>query len=483
MTNIGDRVRTNDLSLPIGTVMDAEGTVWIKEVDGWHNSNGSRHYRHPNAVAIEGTVTGLVPYVETLAMHKQRFAVTCLAMGHHSGGGNYLEGAREILRRVSVDQPGDQALRIGSWVQSQVNLGIAPAGTVLLSGAPGRAEGHSLHVVNSAYSVGHLSGPRRSVDYLLLQVVGLPPIYETDDWPEPAENEEDLIRLFRISAWEAGFAEKQNRSWCSDFEAAISVLSLSANEARRLEMVGELHPVATTTGPIAGAVVIDREELDAAPVGTVIDEGTNGWHATKRADGYWDTVGSGGTHDVRATSGITVHLGLRYRSVPPVGPRFATGTPVTTPEQNSCVEGAVFAYTDHDRPHRRYLWARGPGGQHPTVGLTLGETVTSRCNVDTVVLWDGISPIHEVPVSDHAELAVMPIGTIIGQAWGGREFSITWEKTDRNQWRPSTGGSSPVSDTTLAVSPLRYAYIPVPNVPRPATAPSTSIASVVDDVF
>ena len=454
MISIGDTVRTDDLSVPIGTSLNDGTQIWTREVDGWRGA-AAAHYPHPTALHLSGEVTALVPYVETLAMHQQRFAVTCLAMGEYAGGGGYLYGAQSILERLGLDDPTDERLGIGSWVSSYVNGGAVPHGTVLLSGARDRAEGHTLFARSRGF-MERLSGTRNDSGLLLLQVVGLPPGYEARVWPAPSDDEQEQIRAFRVASWEAGCREKSSRGWCEVFESSISVLGLSEDVAEELRGRGP------TPAPVAGAVVASHEQMDAAPVGTVIED-IIGSTWTKTTAGLWSGCGANST-----TRDFIVNGTLSYRSVE-TWPRFAYGAAVDNAQQRSCALGAVFAYEDG----ARYLLGRTDdgGGYNGTRGLT--ADMPNWSNTHTTVIWDGVSPIHEVPVRDHEEMNMMPIGTVIGQQWNGASFAITWTKREDGRWAVLRGGGidGQVTAENLAIPPLRYSYIPVPGVPMPDSAP------------
>jgi hypothetical protein len=455
MINIGDRVNANDLSVPVGTSMEYEGTVWTREVDGWH-SDGS-HYNQPNQCQMSGLVTGVVPYVETLAMHQQRFAVTCITMGVLAGGGGYLSGAREIVDSLGLTNPPSERLRVGSWVSAVVNAEQVPVGAVLLSGARDRAEGHSLFFKVDPYEIRHLSGPRRSASRLLTQVVALPADYDTDDWPEPAEDEAEQIRLFRIRSWDVGFQVKTDRGWCPDFESNISVLGLSRNVADALRREGS--PTVVDPGVVAGAVCT-ADLMDAAPVGTIVTEGPGSFTATKEAT-CWRQWSTGG--EIHPTD-LYFHEGLRFHSVPDVAPvsGFLYGQLLSNEEQVSCALGAVFAYPGEGET--RFVMGRtDEGAMHGTRNIQPNE-VGAHYGSGHRLIWDGSSPIHEVRVQDHAEMVCMPVGTVIGEGWDGEGFANIWVKTAPDVWTADHGGTYASGNFTLPS--LRYAYIPVPGVNR-----------------
>lgn len=450
MTSIGDRVLSSDLRVPIGTTITTGEGLWTREVDGWHSDNG-RHYTTPRNTAFEGDVVGLVPYVETLAMHKQRFAVTCMTMGALAGGGSYRDGARDIINGLSLPDPATEPLRVGSWVSEHVNAMVVPLGAVVLSGARNRAEGHSLFVKREPYSWGALSGPRHRADRILTQVVALPAGYETTDWPEPAENEQDLIREFRIRSWEVGYRVKTDRGWCPDFENNISVLGLSERVARDLRQGPD--------APVLVGAQCTAALMDAAPVGTVVTEGPGRFTATKESTCWrqWDT------QDEIYPADLYFHPGLTFHTVP-VGPRFTYGQRLTNAEQQSCPLGAVFAYPGAGLTTQYVMGRTDEGGRHgtrniqPDGGADWGDGHR--------LIWDGTSPIHEVPVQDSVEMTLMPIGTVIGERWRRGAFTNTWTKTAADEWTNDENGRH-FPSSQFVLQNLRYGYIPVPGVPRP----------------
>lgn len=473
MINIGDTISGDDLMVPVGTSFVYNSVTYTREVDGWHASSGG-HYQHPRTFRNGGEVTEMVPFTETLDQYKQRFAVTTIAMGHMAGGGGYLSGAYDIVEQLGLENPENEAVREGSWVNSYVNYAQVPQGSVLLSGARNRGTGHTLATLNGR-TMRVLSGPRLHHETKLWQVVAVPPDVTTQAWAAPAEDEEDRIRAFRVQAWDIAYQVKMDRGWCDDFETNISILSLSSDVANRLRTVGA--PAGT---PWVPGTTVTLDGLTSAPVGTVIHEGT-GWRATKRTDGDWDYTSSGGYTGQVESRDITLHPGLTYRSIGVTGERFAYGTQVSSRQQRSCALGAVFTYMEGTT---RYLWARtNEGGTNGTRGIALGSEGVHWSNSNTSVIWDGISPIHEVPVRDHREMTLMPVGTMIGQEWDGARFNPLWEKFGPDDWRSSLDNIR-LPDNGLSTGPLRYAYIPVPGVPRPGWAPaSINVDDTDDDPF
>lgn len=315
--NIGDTVTPQEPRLPIGTVLARGSLRYVREADGWWNDNDLMWPINMNTNLH--TIEAMHPWVETLVQFKQRFAVTALYAAHFNGGGGYWDGALSALSALHIPDPRVEPLRIGSWVNHYVNGEQVPQGAILLSGAPDRAEGYSLFRKGGYYFEG-LVGPRASTTPALMRVVGLPVAYEHEPWPDPEPDDAEQLHAFKRTVWEAGWREKQGRGWCAMFEASMVLLGLSA------EVVATVSEA--TPGPVqivAGAVVCDREELNSAPVGTVITDSPHEddvWCARKRTDERWDISEDGlngeFTH-TQDTDSIVIHPSLTYVSVPETG--------------------------------------------------------------------------------------------------------------------------------------------------------------------
>ena len=458
---IGERIVPRNLTAPIGvTIESTENGILTREVDGWHSADAAYHFTYPSQLRDNygGPVTSYVPFTETLAQHKQRFAVTLLAKAAEAGGGGYREGALDILRRLGLIDPRREVLRVGSWVQRQVNLVMVPAGAVLLSGARNRVEGHTLYVSPRPGQIRHLSGPRRSINMQMMQVVALPADHVCDQWPEAVEDEERAIIEFRVRAWDEGWREKQERGWCGDYERSMSVLDMSETNTASLRSLLQETP----DGSPRPGMVCTVELMDAAPVGTVVSDSS--YSAAKQENGRW--LSTNGSSSDAATHYF--HSGLVFSAVPdavPTFPVFAPGTQVSSQQQQSCAMGAVFAYRDGEAG---YLWARAEGGHNGTLGITLGATGVHWSNSNTFVVWDGTSPIHDSPVLDHRELEKMPLGTVIGQQFEDGIPGTAWRKTSPDRWtvinRDGSEQSGSMTTSAFGTSPLRYVHIPVPGI-------------------
>lgn len=417
--NIGDTVRPHHLLAPIGTIAEFNGERWVREVDGWHSASGGYHYSYPVQMSTySGEVVGYTPFTETLEQYQQRFAVTCLAKALEAGGGGYFEGAILILERLELEDPRFERLRVGSWVSRRVNESLLPAGTVLLSGQPERAEGHTLWHSRLPHRLEHLSGPRSQSGELLLRVVALPEDYATDSWPEPGEAEAEHIREFMIRAWDEGWQEKQDRNWCSDFEASMSVLDLSE---RNVAVLRAARATASTNTTVT-------VNLDST--------------ATSSPDYTFDQSAHALPH----------------------------GSVVNGREQRNCVPGAVFTYGNVNDV-TRFVWARTTqehARNSGNVGLTIGVENVCIGQHHVTVVWDGVSPIHESPVRDHRELEMMPVGTVIGQDFEGGVPGNAWLKTDADGWSTLRANGTTIhgacSSSAFYTGTLRYVHIPVPGV-------------------
>lgn len=476
--NIGDTSTPQEPTLPIGTVLVHGDVRYIREADGWWWDD---NVAWPISMSVYyHTIESLHPWTETLAQFKQRFAVTALYAAQFNGGGGYRHGADAALRALGIPDPCNQDVRIGSWVNSDINGARVPDGAVLLSGAPDRAEGYSLFRKQS-YFIG-LVGPRTSTIPALMRVIGLPDGYEHEPWPDPEPDDTEQLHAFMQAVWEAGWQQKQSRSWCAMFEASMVLLGLSESVVATLS-TDTVAPAVTQI--VAGAVVRDHEELRSAPVGTVIIddpdvERDNVWCARKRADQLWEVSPNGPDGDFGDTwvvDSISVHPRLTYESVPE-GPRFRNGTAVTHQQVRSMVPGAVIRY---HRDSTRTMFGRTEVGEalnndSRTVGIDpIYRGQWSRGDTMQVV-WDGVSPIHQSPVLDNTELDLMPVGTVIGQVFDGAVPSASWRKTDVGVWnRLYSDGSlrdGARTSESFAVGPLRYQHIPVPGVASPeATLP------------
>jgi hypothetical protein len=475
--NIGDATTPQEPRLPIGTVLVRGDMRYIREADGWWTDDSAiwpvSMNSHPH------TIESLRPWTETLAQFRQRFAVTALYAAHFNGNGGYREGAEVALRALRIPDPRNEGLRIGSWVNSDINGHRVPRGAVLLSGAPDRAEGYSLFR-KQAYFVG-LVGPRIGTIPPLMRVIGLPSDYEHEPWPDPEPDDTEQLHAFMRTVWEAGMAEKRSRGWCAMFEASMVLLGLSEEVVATLPG-GTVAPAVTQI--VAGAVVRDSAELRAAPVGTVIIDDPDPdlddvWCARKRADQLWEVSHHGPDGDFDDpwdVGSISVHPRLTYVSVPE-GPRFRNGTVVTCGQVRSMVPGAVIRYSNDDRRTMfgRTETAEARANDNHTVGIAPVNRGDWSSGGNTMqVVWDGVSPIHETPVLDNTELDLMPVGTVIGQAFDGAVPSASWRKIDAGVWNRLYSDGSLRDGTrtseSFAIGPLRYQHIPVPGVDSPEPA-------------
>lgn len=323
--------------LPVGTILMAYGTSYCKDHDGIYE--GSSNVWSPEqiienrpTISVIGTVE---PEPETLQRYQQRFST--IAWGRARQSGVSTSPVETAFEKLEVEWP--PVLRSGMWLHSRddTTLEVIPTGTILVSGLPDQWENQSV-VTKVSSGLVNLLGARQPRYGTAYRVLSFPEGTETQPWDEPTENERERFEAWQRAAYDLGFRAKSTNGWCSDFENAMGRMWLDRSVYNRLRQQGPTP----ASMPAVGSRLINRQQADTLPVGTVI-VGNRRW--TRQEDGRW--VSDAGA--IRLSDGTGMGLAwsnLTVESYPASIPEGAAlGGVVTRAQMEEAVSGSRILQT------------------------------------------------------------------------------------------------------------------------------------------